>query len=136
MEQIEGTGLNPLITVNVHIGSPEAEAQIISGTPVSARPFEQRLIPLRDVTGQKILDIGGGLSDATAHLISQGADATALDPAYDDPDGLRKKSDQYLSLLQTHQPEMFESRAATVKAFWDSFEANRGRYIGGTATSL
>ena len=81
------------------------------------------------LTGQKVLDVGAGGSDATATLAQFGVDAYALDPRYVD--------------LKALEQEIFELQGIDHEAenlalgrFLESVNQDPSRYIAGSATNI
>jgi hypothetical protein len=99
--QISGNGTGLLDYYGLKIGNPRA-------------PFDS-------LQGIRALDIGSGVSDLTATLLSLGADAYALDYGYHDLEGLLARS-KYPS--------------SPNPAFIDSFRDNPERYVPGSAHAI
>lgn len=127
--------------VRITVGSPEAEANITQISPVSSTPYQEVIACVglpKKVRGLRILDVGAGASDTTAYLLSQGADAYAVDPRYDDPKLLRSLAMQNIEFLKGHSHKRNEVRAeqTALARFENSFRRFPDRYIASNATSL
>lgn len=92
-----------------------------------------------DVAGLRILDIGAGGSDITAHLLGLGAEAYALDPKYADPSSLRGKLDdlyQRLSKIGATNNQDVKDAEAVFANQQKSMTQNPEKYIAAYATQL
>lgn len=122
--------------------STGTEQEIAERASLTAKPWRDisMLINFPErVSGLRILDIGAGGSDATAHLLELGADAYALDPKYSDPASLRKKLNrlhQYLTNKGAVSSQHVEEAQAAFEAQQKSMTKDPERYISAYATEL
>jgi len=95
-----------------------------------------------DVRGLKVLDVGGGGSDATAVLLEKGADAWAIDPRYKSRSDVKGKVRQYLLELTQRwgkKPpwdEFIRSQEKALERFIRSARERPERYIVAYASSI
>lgn len=94
-------------------------------------------LDIDSLAGKRVLDIGGGATDFTAHLLDNGVDAYSLDPRYTDK-ALPKIRGEILGLLEQgeHDEELIDSTMAIVDCFYESRIQHPDRYRFGYATNL
>lgn len=92
-----------------------------------------------NVAGLRILDIGAGGSDITAHLLERGAEAYALDPKYADPQSLKGKFDdlyQRLGKIGATNGQHAKEAEAVLENQQRSMAQNPEKYVAAYATQL
>lgn len=123
------------------------EKRIIDGTPSSPRPWsfykEVFLFPeVEKMKGLRVLDIGGGCSDATARLMELGADAYSIDPQYTSIKNIEGRGKWYLEELSLDTQKDDEGREwlrqqkEAYRVFLASMRKDPSRYIPASATAI
>jgi len=94
--------------------------------------FDAVIIP-KQVKDLKVLDVGAGASSATSRLLGMGADAYAIDPAYQDMSSLNS----YMRFANSHfEGNVQRARIMATRRFNKSVKASSERYIEAFATSI
>lgn len=128
-------------TVTWQTGSLDIEQQITQTTPMSSTPWQEVVayvgLPPR-LRGLRVLDVGAGASNTTAHLLSQGVDSYALDPHYNKRasvlEDLTKPSVEHL--IRHGNPRQARAERIAMAEFLRSYRRFRERYIPASATAM
>lgn len=114
------------------------EREVAYKVPCSSAEFEGLSDLFKfpeDVRGLRILDIGGGASDATARLLALGADAYAIDPRYENPRRVLRDVETYLNYSNESRLDK-DVNHQTMAVFRASIREHPKRYINGGVGSL
>ncbi len=132
---IEHKGVNLQVDLEGHTNlSEETIAQsIASPTGTSWEDVFKCVLLPKKVSGLKILDVGGGGSDATCELLERGAEAYSIDPAYRNMKSLVNNLEIGNAFLDS---ETREIRARVLDRFIQSTRENPGSYIEGLASMI
>lgn len=117
-------------------GQPLTEQEIAESTPPSAGPWEDVFRTARipeNVSGLRILDIGGGASDATSKLLHLGADAYSIDPSYAKMAFLKEMIQRQNSIFVGEELKLSKR---VLRNFKQSANVNKDRYKPALATEI
>lgn len=121
------------------------EQKLFSQSHSSARSWQdiKEIVGFpREVKGMRILDIGGGGSEATAILLERGADAYAIDPRYEDKSQVRKSTIEYLLKLRKIVPNTstwkkhIQSQHESLERFLRSIKKRSNHYKAAFASKI
>lgn len=122
---------------------PEEEIQRLAGS--TSRPW-QKVVELFTFTqkekGSRFLDVGGGGSDITAHLIELGYDAYAIDPRYKSKPDLKGHVKKHLANMSSrHKGDptwttYIREQEVALEGFLQSAKENPEHYKAATATNI
>lgn len=123
------------------------EIALFEASSCTSRTWQEYLMvfDLIPTPGSKVLDVGGGGSNITAWLLSQGVDAYAVDPLYKARSQVRAKVKQSMDRLREEyrgKPDWqstmrkLQERERSLEEFAASAKQNPDRYVTGFATSL
>lgn len=126
--------------VLITIGESNTERQLVNVSPAGCSSWETCTIAItfpENVSGLRILDVGGGGSDMTAKLLEDGADAYAVDPRYKSRSDLKGRVRQELDALRnTDERQYIRKYQAAFDHFWESLRQNPERYKPAFASQL
>lgn len=114
-----------------------SEKDVANISPTSALSWDRAKSILRlpeEVSKLRVLDVGAGASDITAALLSQGADAYAVDPKYNSKSNIRG---QIQAQLKTpYYVDRKREVQETLERFMESIKTNPDHYKTAMGTNM